>query len=75
LVAVATDPGWTPLFPIASAVVLELGSMLSHGAVVAREYQLPAVVNVSQATSILRDGQRVTVDGGRGLVWIEDESE
>ncbi len=72
LVARATDPGWTPLFLLASGVVLEMGSMLSHGAVVAREYRLPAVVNVSGALEHLRDGQRVTVDGGRGLVWIED---
>ena len=72
LVARATDPGWTPLFLLASGVVLELGSMLSHGAVVAREYRLPAVVNVPGALDQLRDGQRVTVDGGRGVVWIED---
>jgi len=72
LVARATDPGWTPLFLVASAVVLELGSMLSHGAVIAREYRLPAVVNVAGATTLLQDGQRVTVDGGRGVVWIED---
>lgn len=75
LVTTATDPGWTPLFLVASAVVMELGSMLSHGAVVAREYRLPAVVNVPDATRVLRDGQRVTVDGGRGRVWIEEEPE
>jgi rifampicin phosphotransferase len=72
LVALGTDPGWTPLFLRASAVVLELGSMLSHGAVLAREYQLPAVVNVAGATTRLRDGQRVTVDGRRGVVWLQD---
>lgn len=69
LVARATDPGWTPLFLMASALVLEQGGMLSHGAVVAREYQLPAVANVPGAMSRLRDGQVVTVDGGRGVVW------
>ena len=74
LVAVGADPGWTPLFLRASAVVLELGSMLSHGAVLAREYRLPAVVNVDGATRLLRDGQRVTVDGGRGVVWLEEPS-
>lgn len=73
LVATATDPGWTPLFSVASAVVLELGSMLSHGAVVAREYGLPAVVNVAGATRRLHDGQLVTVDGGRGRVHVEEE--
>jgi pyruvate,water dikinase len=71
LVARATDPSWTPLFLVASAVVLELGSQLSHGAVVAREYGVPCVVNVEGATSILKDGATVTVDGGRGLVWVE----
>ncbi|MCB9742059.1 MAG: hypothetical protein H6740_05635 [Alphaproteobacteria bacterium] len=72
LVAEATDPGWTPLFLVAGGLVLELGSMLSHGAVVAREYGLPAVVNVPGATRTLRDGQRVTVDGGRGEIRVED---
>ena len=70
LVARATDPGWTPLFLSASALVLELGSVLSHGAVVAREYGLPAVVNVEGATRLLQDGDVVTVDGGRGLVVL-----
>ena len=73
LVAHTTDPGWTPLFSVAGGVVLELGSMLSHGAVVAREYRLPAVVNVAGACTVLRDGQRVTVDGSRGQVRVEDE--
>ena len=70
LVARATDPGWTPLFLTASALVLELGSVLSHGAVVAREYGLPAVVNVEGATRLLQDGDVVTVDGDRGLVIL-----
>lgn len=69
LVATATDPGWTPLFLVAGGVVLELGSMLSHGAVVAREYRLPAVVNVPDATVRLRDGQLVTVDGTTGRIY------
>ncbi len=72
LVTTATDPGWTPLFLVAGAVVLELGSMLSHGAVVAREYRLPAVVNVEGATRRIQDGMRITVDGGRGRVWFEE---
>lgn len=70
LVARAVDPAWTPLFLSAGAVVLELGSLLSHGAVVAREYGVPAVVNVASATTRLRDGQDVTVDGTRGVVYV-----
>ena len=70
LVARATDPGWTPLFLTAAGLITELGSMLSHGAVVAREYGLPAIVNVASATTILRDGQMITVDGHRGVVYL-----
>jgi pyruvate,water dikinase len=70
LVARATDPGWTPLFLKVGGVVVELGGMLSHGAVVAREYGLPAVVNVPGATTVLKDGQMVTVDGRQGVVWV-----
>jgi pyruvate,water dikinase len=70
LVARATDPGWTPLFLRAHGLVLELGGMLSHGAVVARELGLPAVVNVARATQVLKTGQMVTVDGSRGLVYV-----
>lgn len=70
LVAPAVDPGWTPLFLTAGGVILELGSRLSHGAVIAREYRVPGVVNVDGAVSTLRDGQEVTVDGTRGLVFV-----
>ena len=70
LVARAVDPGWTPLFLSAGAVVLEMGSRLSHGAVVAREYGVPAVVNLDGVTERLRDGDEVTVDGTRGVVWL-----
>lgn len=70
LVTQATDPGWTPLFLNAVGLVMERGGMLSHGAVVAREYQLPAVVNVPGVTRVLTDGQIVTVDGNRGVVWV-----
>ncbi|RME23044.1 MAG: hypothetical protein D6798_14365 [Deltaproteobacteria bacterium] len=70
LVTRATDPAWTPLFLNAAGLVMELGGMLSHGAVVAREYGLPAVVNVTDATRRLHDGQTVTLDGRRGIVWI-----
>lgn len=70
LVARATDPSWTPLFLASAGVVLELGSRLSHGAVVAREYRVPAVVNVDGATRLLVDGQEVTIDGTRGAIWV-----
>ncbi|TNE84970.1 MAG: hypothetical protein EP330_26560 [Deltaproteobacteria bacterium] len=73
LVAPAVDPAWTPLFLKASGVLLEMGSRLSHGAVVAREYQVPAVVNLDGITHRLRDGQHVTVDGTRGAVWLHDD--
>ena len=68
LVAPFTDVGWTPLFLVAGAVVTELGGPLSHSCVVAREYGVPAVVNVKNATQRLEDGQRVTVDGNNGIV-------
>lgn len=71
LVTSATDPSWTPLFHVASAVVLELGGMLSHGAVVAREYGVPAVARAAGATQRIPDGAVVTVDGGRGVVWLQ----
>ena len=71
LVARATDPGWTPLFLKAGGVIMELGGMLSHGAVVAREYGLPAVVNIEGATRVLKDGQQVTIDGQHGVVWVK----
>jgi len=70
LVTRATDPGWTPLFLTAGGLVMELGSLLSHGAVVAREYALPAVVNVANATRRLQDGQEVVLDGAKGLVYV-----
>ncbi|MDQ0863205.1 PEP/pyruvate-binding domain-containing protein [Arthrobacter globiformis] len=68
LVAPSTDPGWTPLFLTAGGLVMEMGGPNSHGGVVAREYGIPAVVGVADATSLLRTGQEVTVDGGAGTV-------
>jgi pyruvate,water dikinase len=70
LVARAVDPGWTPLFVMAAGLILEMGSVLSHGAVVAREYKIPAVVNIDGVMRRLRDGDEVTVDGTRGVVWL-----
>ncbi|CAH0251292.1 Prodigiosin synthesizing transferase PigC [Arthrobacter sp. Bi83] len=68
LVAPSTDPGWTPLFLTAGGLVMEMGGPNSHGAVVAREYGIPAVVGVADATSVLRTGQSITVDGGAGTI-------
>jgi phosphohistidine swiveling domain-containing protein len=70
LIARFTDPGWTPVFPIAAAVVTDIGGRLSHGAIVAREYGIPAVVNVRRATETIVSGQRVRVDGTKGTVEI-----
>ncbi|AXJ09724.1 pyruvate kinase [Arthrobacter sp. PM3] len=72
LVAPSTDPGWTPLFMTAGALVMEMGGVISHGAVVAREYGIPAVVGVPDATIRLQSGQRVTVDGSAGTVRLAD---
>lgn len=74
LVAPSTDPGWTPLFLTAGGLVMEMGGMMSHGAVVAREYGIPAVVGVPDATDRIATGQRVTVDGSSGSVGIEEPS-
>ncbi len=70
LVAETTAPPWTPLFATAAAVVTDTGGVLSHCAVVAREYRIPAVVGVGRATTAIRDGQMVEVDGNAGLVRI-----
>lgn len=70
LVTHAVDPGWTPLFVHAGGIVLEIGSRLSHGAVVAREYGIPCVANVEGLSRRLVDGQEITVDGTRGIVWV-----
>ncbi|HZU69515.1 MAG TPA: PEP/pyruvate-binding domain-containing protein [Ktedonobacteraceae bacterium] len=72
LVAPSTDPGWTPLFLRACAVVMETGGYLSHGAIVAREFGLPAVVNIPDLLGTVGDGQLVLVDGDRGCVVLED---
>jgi pyruvate,water dikinase len=71
LVAVTTMPPWTPLFGVAAAVVTETGGALSHCAIVAREYGIPAVVGVHDATRLIPDGAMVTVDGAAGTVRIE----
>lgn len=70
LVAASTDPGWTPLFLLAGALIMEVGGVVSHGAVVAREYGIPAVAGIAEATTRLRTGQRVRVEGGNGTVTL-----
>ncbi len=70
LVAPSTDPGWTPLFLTAGGLVMEMGGSNSHGAVVAREYGIPAVVGVPDATHKIETGQLITVDGAAGLVTV-----
>ncbi|MCA9680182.1 MAG: hypothetical protein KC464_34455, partial [Myxococcales bacterium] len=70
LIANRTDPGWVPLFPSAKAVVVERGSVLSHSAIVAREFGIPCVVGLRDALSLIRDGQMIEVDGGAGTVTI-----
>ena len=73
LVAPLTNPVWTPLFAIAAGVVTEVGGILSHGAIVAREFGIPAVMSVPGATKLVSEGQRITVDGNRGLVQLAME--
>ncbi|MCY1676097.1 PEP-utilizing enzyme [Pseudarthrobacter sp. SL88] len=68
LVAPSTDPGWTPLFLTAGGLVMEMGGANSHGAVVAREYGIPAVVGVPDATGRISTGQEITVEGGAGTI-------
>ena len=70
LVCPGTDPSWTPLFLVAAGLVMEVGGLMTHGAVVAREYGLPAVVGVREATRRLKTGQRVRVNGSSGQVVL-----
>jgi len=73
LVAYTTDPGWTPLFVNAAAVVLEVGGILQHGAVIAREYGKPCVVGIDRVMTRLHDGQTVEVDGTAGVIRLAPE--
>ncbi|MFI6484219.1 rifamycin-inactivating phosphotransferase [Nonomuraea sp. NPDC050663] len=70
LVTAYTDPSWTPLFVTVAGLVTEVGGLMTHGAVIAREYGLPAVVGVEQATRLIEDGQRIRVHGTEGYVEI-----
>ena len=70
LVCQVTNPTWTPIFQKIRAAVSDIGGSMSHAAIVAREYGLPAVVGTGNATSKIKDGQRIRVDGGRGIVTL-----
>ncbi|MFD5246901.1 PEP/pyruvate-binding domain-containing protein [Amycolatopsis sp. NPDC058340] len=74
LVAATTDPGWTPLFLTAAALVTETGGMVSHGTTVAREHGIPAVVGVPGATVLITTGRVITVDGSAGTITFGEES-
>lgn len=70
LVAPYTDPGWTPLFTSAIGLITEVGGMMTHGSVIAREYGLPAVVGIEKATELIKNGDRIRVNGTEGFVQI-----
>jgi len=74
LVTVTTNVGWTPIFPRAAAVVTDVGAPLSHAAIVARELGIPAVVGCFNATSTLKTGDRIRVDGGQGIVEVIEKA-
>jgi pyruvate,water dikinase len=73
LVCPGTDPAWTPLFMAAGGLITEVGGMMTHGSVVAREYGIPAVVGVDRATQRLQDGQRIRLDGSQGIITLLDQ--
>ena len=70
LVTAYTDPSWTPVFISIKGLVTEVGGMMTHGAVVAREYGLPAVVSVENATKLIKDGQKIRINGTEGYVEL-----
>ena len=72
LVCLSTDPAWTPLFLAAAGLVMEVGGLMTHGSIVAREYGIPAVVGVNDATTLIYTGQRIRVDGEKGIVALLD---
>jgi len=71
LVTRNTDPAWTPVFKKLSGLITETGGILSHGAVVSREYNIPAITAVKQATTLLKNGQMITLDGNTGIIYIK----
>ncbi len=70
LITTFTDPSWTPLFVSIKGLVTEVGGLMTHGAVIAREYGLPAVVGVENATKQIKDGQRILVNGTEGYIQV-----
>ncbi len=72
LVCPLTTPAWTQLFPHATGLVTDIGSILAHGSIVAREYGIPAVLGIGDATQRIKSGQRITIDGDKGLVTIQE---
>ena len=75
LVTAFTDPSWTPLFVAIKGLVTEVGGLMTHGAVIAREYGLPAVVGGENATQLIRYGQRIRVQGTAGDIELPGQSE
>jgi pyruvate,water dikinase len=75
LVTACTDPSWSPLFVAIAGLVTEVGGLMTHGAVIAREYGLPAVVGVERATELIRDGERIRVHGTDGFVELLGETD
>jgi len=73
LVAMSTAPSWTPVFGLLKAVVVDRGASLSHSAIVSREYGIPCVINVFEGTKKIKTGQRIRVDGDKGVVYILDK--
>ena len=75
MVAKFTDIGWSPYYSIISGLITEIGSSLSHGAVVAREYGLPTIVNVKAATKVLKNGDRIRMNAAKGTVMLIRDAE
>ena len=74
LVAARTDPGWVPLYPSASGLLIERGSLLSHSAIMAREHGLPAIVNIPNLIAQVEDGMTVEMDATLGVVRIVEDA-
>ena len=72
LVCPLTTPAWTQLFPHAIGLVTDIGSILAHGSIVAREYGIPAVLGIGDATQRIKNGQTITIDGNKGVVTVEE---